>query len=127
MGSVLPLDGLALCLLFTLERSEGHLTDKTANSKPELITETTSQSFHDVTIPMSFFRSQKFGGCAISSVGRSGALSDARPHDNLQNLDFRQIQSRVAKIGRDQVEDYAKRRGMSVDEAERWLAPNLAY
>ena len=33
----------------------------------------------------------------------------------------------VAKIGRDQVEDYAKRRNISVKETERWLAPNLAY
>ncbi|HEX8172310.1 MAG TPA: methionine synthase [Thermoanaerobaculia bacterium] len=33
----------------------------------------------------------------------------------------------VGKISRDQVEDYAARKGMSVAEAERWLAPNLAY
>jgi len=33
----------------------------------------------------------------------------------------------VAKINRDQVEDYARRKGMSVAEAERWLAPNLGY
>ena len=33
----------------------------------------------------------------------------------------------VGKIGRDQVADYAARKGMSVEEAERWLAPNLAY
>ncbi|MEO8380417.1 MAG: methionine synthase [Acidobacteriota bacterium] len=33
----------------------------------------------------------------------------------------------VGKIGRDQVEDYARRKGMSLDEAERWLGPNLAY
>ena len=33
----------------------------------------------------------------------------------------------VAKIERDQVEDYAKRKGMSVDETERWLAPILNY
>ncbi|HEY9050898.1 MAG TPA: vitamin B12 dependent-methionine synthase activation domain-containing protein, partial [Gammaproteobacteria bacterium] len=33
----------------------------------------------------------------------------------------------VAKINRDQVEDYAKRKGMSMAEAERWLAPNLGY
>jgi 5-methyltetrahydrofolate--homocysteine methyltransferase len=33
----------------------------------------------------------------------------------------------VAKIGRDQVEDYARRKGISLAEAERWLAPNLAY
>ncbi|RMD88155.1 MAG: hypothetical protein D6807_06490 [Alphaproteobacteria bacterium] len=33
----------------------------------------------------------------------------------------------VGKIGRDQVADYATRRGVSVAEAEKWLAPNLAY
>ena len=33
----------------------------------------------------------------------------------------------VAKIDRDQVEDYARRKGMSLPEAERWLAPNLSY
>ncbi|HYC93040.1 MAG TPA: methionine synthase [Thermoanaerobaculia bacterium] len=33
----------------------------------------------------------------------------------------------VGKIGRDQVEDYARRKGMSVEEVERWLAPNLGY
>ena len=33
----------------------------------------------------------------------------------------------VGKIGRDQVADYAERKGMSIAEAERWLAPNLSY
>ena len=33
----------------------------------------------------------------------------------------------VGKINKDQVEDYAKRKGMSMDEAEKWLAPNLGY
>jgi 5-methyltetrahydrofolate--homocysteine methyltransferase len=33
----------------------------------------------------------------------------------------------VGKIGRDQVEDFARRCGLSLAEAERWLAPNLAY
>jgi 5-methyltetrahydrofolate--homocysteine methyltransferase len=33
----------------------------------------------------------------------------------------------VGRIGRDQVEDYAARKGISVEEAERWLRPNLAY
>jgi 5-methyltetrahydrofolate--homocysteine methyltransferase len=33
----------------------------------------------------------------------------------------------VGKIERDQVEDYAKRKGWSVEEAERWLAPILNY
>jgi 5-methyltetrahydrofolate--homocysteine methyltransferase len=33
----------------------------------------------------------------------------------------------VAAIGRDQAADYAARKGMPLGEAERWLAPNLAY
>ncbi|MDX1633095.1 MAG: methionine synthase, partial [Marinobacter sp.] len=33
----------------------------------------------------------------------------------------------VGKIGKDQVQDYAGRKGQSVAEAERWLAPSLAY
>ncbi|MBV9932302.1 MAG: methionine synthase [Alphaproteobacteria bacterium] len=31
----------------------------------------------------------------------------------------------VARIGRDQLEDYAARRGVAVEQAERWLRPNL--
>jgi 5-methyltetrahydrofolate--homocysteine methyltransferase len=33
----------------------------------------------------------------------------------------------LGKINKDQVLDYAKRKNMSIEEAERWLAPNLAY
>jgi 5-methyltetrahydrofolate--homocysteine methyltransferase len=33
----------------------------------------------------------------------------------------------LGKVGRDQVEDYARRKGMAVPEVERWLRPNLAY
>jgi 5-methyltetrahydrofolate--homocysteine methyltransferase len=33
----------------------------------------------------------------------------------------------VGKLGRDQVEDYARRCGTSVSEVEKWLAPYLAY
>lgn len=33
----------------------------------------------------------------------------------------------VGKIGRDQVEDYAARKGWDLKEAEKWLAPNLGY
>ena len=33
----------------------------------------------------------------------------------------------VGRLGRDQVEDYARRKGISVTEAERWLTPNLGY
>jgi 5-methyltetrahydrofolate--homocysteine methyltransferase len=33
----------------------------------------------------------------------------------------------VAKVERDQVEDYADRKGMSIEEVERWLSPVLNY
>ncbi len=33
----------------------------------------------------------------------------------------------IGKIGRDQAVDYARRKGMSVQQAERWLSPVLAY
>ncbi|HEX9894342.1 MAG TPA: methionine synthase, partial [Gemmatimonadales bacterium] len=33
----------------------------------------------------------------------------------------------VGRIGRDQVADYARRKGMDISVVERWLSPNLAY
>jgi 5-methyltetrahydrofolate--homocysteine methyltransferase len=33
----------------------------------------------------------------------------------------------VGKIAKDQVEEYARRKEMTMDEAKRWLAPNLGY
>jgi 5-methyltetrahydrofolate--homocysteine methyltransferase len=33
----------------------------------------------------------------------------------------------LGKITKDQIEDYALRKDMSIEEAERWLSPNLAY
>jgi 5-methyltetrahydrofolate--homocysteine methyltransferase len=33
----------------------------------------------------------------------------------------------LGRIGRDQMEDYARRKGMTVEETERWLRPSLGY
>jgi len=33
----------------------------------------------------------------------------------------------VGKIAKDQTEDYAQRKGISLEEAEKWLAPILGY
>lgn len=33
----------------------------------------------------------------------------------------------VGKLGKDQIINYAKRKGQSVEDTEKWLAPNLAY
>jgi 5-methyltetrahydrofolate--homocysteine methyltransferase len=33
----------------------------------------------------------------------------------------------VGRIGRDQAESYAQRRGARIEDVEKWLAPNLSY
>jgi 5-methyltetrahydrofolate--homocysteine methyltransferase len=33
----------------------------------------------------------------------------------------------VDRLTRDQVEDYARRKGMPLSDMERWLSPNLGY
>ena len=57
----------------------------------------------------------------------SGAMT---PTAAVSGLYFAHPQSRyfmVGKVGRDQVEDYARRKGMTAAEAEKWLRPNLGY
>jgi 5-methyltetrahydrofolate--homocysteine methyltransferase len=52
------------------------------------------------------------------------------PAASVSGLIFQHPESRyftVGRIGLDQVEDYATRRGMPVSDVERWLRPNLAY
>jgi 5-methyltetrahydrofolate--homocysteine methyltransferase len=61
------------------------------------------------------------------SLTESFAMS---PAASVSGMYFAHPQSRyftVGRIGPDQIEDYAKRKGISVAEAERWLAPNLGY
>jgi 5-methyltetrahydrofolate--homocysteine methyltransferase len=33
----------------------------------------------------------------------------------------------VGRLARDQIEDYARRKGVERSEVEQWLRPNLAY
>jgi 5-methyltetrahydrofolate--homocysteine methyltransferase len=52
------------------------------------------------------------------------------PGSSVSGLYFAHPESRyfsLGKIGRDQVDDYAARKGMTVAEVERWLGPNLNY
>ena len=52
------------------------------------------------------------------------------PASSVSGLYFGHPEARyfaVGPVGRDQVEDYASRKGVTVGEAERWLRPNLAY
>ena len=52
------------------------------------------------------------------------------PASSVSGLYFGHPEARyfaVGPLGKDQVEDYATRKGMAVSEVERWLRPNLAY
>jgi 5-methyltetrahydrofolate--homocysteine methyltransferase len=52
------------------------------------------------------------------------------PASSVSGFYFSHPQARyfaIDRIAKDQVEDYARRKGMSVGEVERWLAPNLGY
>lgn len=52
------------------------------------------------------------------------------PGSSVSGLYFAHPESRyfsLGKIGRDQVDDYHERKGMSIAEVERWLGPNLNY
>lgn len=56
--------------------------------------------------------------CAMWPASSISGLYFARPESHYFG---------VGKIERDQIEDYAARKGWPVEEAERWLAPILAY
>jgi 5-methyltetrahydrofolate--homocysteine methyltransferase len=52
------------------------------------------------------------------------------PPSSVAGLYFAHPESKyfhVDKIDKDQVEDYARRKGMTVEEVEKWLSPNLGY
>jgi 5-methyltetrahydrofolate--homocysteine methyltransferase len=52
------------------------------------------------------------------------------PAASVSGLYFAHPQARyftVDRVTQDQVQDYARRKGMSLREVERWLAPNLGY
>ena len=52
------------------------------------------------------------------------------PAASVSGLYFNHPEARyfsVGKVGKDQVDDYARRKGMSKATVERWLAQNLGY
>ncbi|MBI2829220.1 MAG: methionine synthase [Acidobacteria bacterium] len=70
----------------------------------------------------------------LLKAGRAGiTLTDSFamvPAASVSGLYFAHPDARyfaVGRVGRDQIEDYAARKGLSVAEVERWLAPNLSY
>jgi 5-methyltetrahydrofolate--homocysteine methyltransferase len=66
---------------------------------------------------------------AVTGITLTDSLA-MHPAASVSGLYFAHPQSRyfaVDRISREQVEDYARRKRMSVAETERWLAPNLGY
>ena len=52
------------------------------------------------------------------------------PAASVSGLYFAHPQARyftVGRIGEDQIASYAKRKGQSIEQVERWLTTNLAY
>jgi 5-methyltetrahydrofolate--homocysteine methyltransferase len=78
--------------------------------------------------------SEKFKLFQLLDAGRQGlTLTESAamlPAASVSGLYFSHPQAKyfnVGRIDRDQLESYAKRKDMSVEEAERWLASNLSY
>ena len=61
---------------------------------------------------------QLTASCAMLPTAAVSGIYFARPESRYFT---------VGKINKDQVEDYARRKGISIEEAEKWLAPNLGY
>ena len=78
-------------------------------------------------------RSRPSGSCSTSrSTPASSSPSRWRcgPAPRCAGCYFSHPQSQyfvVGRLGRDQVADYAERKGWTLAEAERWLSPNLGY
>ncbi len=67
------------------------------------------------------------GATAATGVSLTESMA-MLPASSVSGLYFAHPDSQyfgVSRIGRDQLEDYAARRGIAVEEAERWLRPNL--
>jgi 5-methyltetrahydrofolate--homocysteine methyltransferase len=78
--------------------------------------------------------SEKFKLFQLLDAGRQGiTLTDSAamlPAASVSGLYFSHPAAKyfnVGRIGRDQLESYAERKAMSIEEAERWLGPYLAY
>jgi 5-methyltetrahydrofolate--homocysteine methyltransferase len=78
--------------------------------------------------------SEKFKLFALLDAGQPGiTLTDSGamlPAASVSGLYFSHPEAKyfnVGRIGRDQLESYAKRKGVPIEEAEHWLSPYLAY
>jgi 5-methyltetrahydrofolate--homocysteine methyltransferase len=84
--------------------------------------------------PASPDHSEKRELFALLDAAQAGlALTESfamTPAASVSGLIFAHPESRyftVGRLGRDQIEEYAERRGLDLAEVERWLRPNLDY
>jgi 5-methyltetrahydrofolate--homocysteine methyltransferase len=78
--------------------------------------------------------SEKFKLFSLLDAGKQGlALTEHAamlPAASVSGLYFSHPQAKyfnVGRIGRDQLESYARRKGLAIEDVERWLSSNLAY
>ena len=78
--------------------------------------------------------SEKFKMFELLDAARQGIRltehAAMTPAASVSGLYFSHPEARyfnIGRIGRDQIESYAKRKGMSLEDIERWLVSNLAY
>ena len=78
--------------------------------------------------------SEKFKLFSLLDAPKQGiTLTDSAamlPAASVSGLYFSHPQAKyfnVGRLGRDQIESYARRKGMRLDDVEKWLGPNLAY
>ena len=78
--------------------------------------------------------SEKFKLFDLLQAGRQGITLTEHaamlPAASVSGLYFSHPQAKyftVGRVGRDQLESYAKRKGVPIEEAERWLGPYLSY
>ena len=86
-----------------------------------------------LVLPLLPFYAEHFGATPLVVQATGITLTESmamHPGSSVSGLYFANPEAKyfgVGKINRDQVEDYAKRKGVSLAEAEKWLQPILNY
>ena len=83
-----------------------------------------------VNVDVELIKGTWFAAYGAFVANLRAALQADNPAASVSGLYFGNPQSiyfDVDNVGRDQVEDYAKRKGWTVEKAEKWLRPVLGY
>ena len=126
-------EAFAECLHAQARRDWGYGTDENLRSE-DLIAEKyrgIRPAFGYPACPDHSEKAKLFELLEVSRLGLTLTESYAMiPAASVSGLYFAHPQARyfvVGRLGHDQVEAYARRKGQTLEAAERWLSPNLAY